>query len=447
MTTYLFLLLATELIIWAIAYFVSGYNLASPTMISCAVFMVATLCVIYNIDYWNVNYSFEAYITTSLGLTSMLIGEMAARALTERGRIGSRSSHVSRRRIDSEAIKVPGLITFVLVTLDLVCTVYVTYSVMTSGESSLGLMAIGEAKYGEDGGLSGAVNIAYRYTWLLFIVYTFIYFKNKAIMGKRNRGIKYLIPLVMVCISTFFMGNRANLMRIVCSCYVFWVFSRAFIGDKKTLSIRKVLSRMLPAFVILLVVFYATREITKIGSTTGNRTFIDYITYYIGSPVYLFSSYLDNPLAVHPEPRYFGELTFEGLYNAFGIEITGQAYTLVGGRSNFAGNVYSWLCRPYNDFGLLGALLFTSIVYGLISYVLYGPIAHADNEERRDCIAIVFTYFYYVVFLSFYYCQVCWAVTPSNILYALALVVLYKIAKNEVLIVDVSGSQRSTKSW
>ncbi len=437
MELYLFLLLATELLILIFACVVSGCHLASPTIISCTVFMVATLCVIFNIDFWDVNYSAKAYGVTSFGLCSMLAGESIARFLTLR--FGEHRKQRPRncgfvKQLDT--IDIPQEIGFFLIFFDVVCTMYVVYSVISSGSASAGLSVIGEVKYSEDGGLNVVAKLAYRYTWLLFIVYAFIFFKNMVANNRETRGryVFYLLPLPLVCISTFFIGNRANLLKIICSCYVFWVLAHEFTGQR--LKVRTIFTKMLPAFVALLVVFYATREITKIGSTTGTRTFIDYITYYIGSPVYLFSSYLENPLSVHPSPQRFGELTFEGLYNFFGVEVVGQAYTLVGGQSGFAGNVYSWLCRPYNDFGLIGALIFTAVVYGIFSYVLYGALASKTDSDRRNCTAIIFVYFYYVVFFSFYYCQICWAVTPTNLVYCLALVILYKVTQSKVPIVD-----------
>ncbi len=72
----------------------------------------------------------------------------------------------------------------------------------------------------------------------------------------------------------------------------------------------------------------------------------------------------------------------------FGIEPEFKnAYIHVGGDSNFVGNEFSWFQRPYSDFGWLGMLVFTFIVFGFfLGIFIFALIRKKKTEEEGNTI-------------------------------------------------------------
>ena len=73
---YIYLLFFTELFFICISLWITRNNFLSPSFITYVMFAIGTLCVIYNFEFWNVSYSFKAYIITFLGFLSMLLPEI-----------------------------------------------------------------------------------------------------------------------------------------------------------------------------------------------------------------------------------------------------------------------------------------------------------------------------------------------------------------------------------
>lgn len=421
MDNYIYVLFFSELILIAISYVISRGNMLSPSFVSYVMFAVSTICVIYNIEYWDVHYSGRAYLYTMLGLISMLFAELVTLRL-----VGYKKTYTTLKD-SKEVIKpyhVRRAVSFIIAILSIIMTVTYAYFVLRlgAGLGGKGLNAIGYLKHNGDGNLFG--KIVYRISMVLFYVYSYIVFYNvlKAKCKLRTQIVN-IIPIICFFVVTFFNGNRMGFLKCLSA---FYVVALVFTYQTSTFAkknIRKIMKYVIILGGVLVVSFYLMRVIMKVNTTTGERTIIDYLTYYVGSPVLLFSKYLDNPSLVHANNSLFGETTLTSILQELGFSpIYENKMLYVGGESAFAGNAMTWFQEPYNDYGLFGMCMFTFIVYWGFDIIVYKWVLKKNKTEG----IITLMFFYFVVVSSFYYCQTMFALSFMNVLYIFVILFVLK---------------------
>lgn len=420
MGNFIYILFFSELLLIAISYTFSRGNLLSPSFVSYVMFAISTICVIYNVDLWDVHYSGIAYLFTMSGLISMLLPELLILKI-----VGHKKTVVLQDAfINVKPYNIKTALLIIVACLSIGMTVLYAYYVLNNGASigGVGLNAIGYLKHeGESNAIS---KISYRLSMILFYGYTYIVFFNviKA-KCKLKTQLLNMVPIVCFFIVTFFNGNRMGFLKCLSA---FYVIALAFtyqtcVFAKK--DIRKIIKYVVLGGIILVVSFYLMRVIMKVNTTTSDRSFIDYITYYIGSPVLLFSKYLDDPYSVHSINTLFGETTLTSLWQELGFNPVYENKMLyVGGNSMFAGNAMTFFQQAHNDYGLFGMCLFTFIVYMFFDIAVYKWVL------KRNKIGGIVTlmFFYYVVVTSFYYSQTMWAISLMNILYIICILILIR---------------------
>lgn len=414
MNSVLIAVFISELILIILAYSLSNGNLLSPSFITGIVFSVATCCILYNVDFWNVSYSWDTFYIIVAGFCSMMLGEMSALFLANKKR-KNRSQMLEYNKQNCTAIHVSEGLHFLLVLILLILILLMAVDVFKRGSyRDNGLYAIGLVKYSKEG-LSFVSKLAIRYSWIIIIVYLYIWNNNIFhVNDSLRKNIKYIIPVFLSILCIIISGNRAAIVRIAAIVYVFYIVTQIDVSKKGNVSMFKVAKKVLPIGVAVLAGFYALRGISKVNSHAAQRAFIDYITYYIGSPLYL----LDKALSASSKNiGYIGEMTFTSIYQMLGIDVNyTNSFINVGGASSFAGNEFSWFQRPFVDFGFLGMLIFTFLIYFVFGWILYLRISYSISNKRRIKYTVIYAFYFYIIVMSFYYCQVCFAITFYNIL-------------------------------
>lgn len=407
------LLFITELCFIFLAYVISQGNLLSPSLISYLMFAIATVCVLLNVDSWDVSYSWRTYGLVVAGFLAMALPELIIVQLKRR----ITSSENRYIRDVYEPIIISPFFNKILSCIAIFFTLYMFYDVFFSAEgfSVYGLYAIGMAKY--ETGVSIITRLSVRYCWILFFCYIYVVLNNTIRCHQNIKdNIKYSVPFVTVILSNFITGSRGAIIEIPSVVFVLAIVMITETTARGNVKITKILKKIIIFGMIILSVFYTMRGISKVNSIAAKRSFIDYITYYIGSPLYLLDKYLSAPFRVHGINKHLGQQTFSSIYLSLGIEVDYIGNQIpIGGNSGFAGNEFSWFQRPYADFGFFGMLFFTFIVYFFFSWLLYIRIDGVRHSARRLRALIIFSYFYYIIVMSFYYCQVCLAISPINI--------------------------------
>lgn len=428
MENYILLLYVAEVLFIIISYYSTNKNILSPSFISFCMFFVATSCVIVNIDYWDVSYSFETFFLVLCGFLTMLLPELLVLHFEKfRHKTYKTKKYIINTK--NSPIKIDKILLLGMICLSITSVIIMFYDVffINSNYSSDGLNAIGIIKNSEEG-FSVLSRLANRITWILLIVFLYIIIYNISVGHKITNGnYKEFIPIIMAFAAILISGNRMALVKVFGIIYVFYItFNINYANRKDKISLYKVFKKfcLLGTFVILF--FYLLRGITKVNSTAAERDFVDYITYYIGSPVYLLDKFLLTFNELYYSDLPFGSMTFSSLYNMIGYEIDyHNLFIYVGGQSGFAGNEFSWFQRPFVDFGLFGMFLFTFVTYFAFSFLLYRYILYKPSIIAT----IIYGYYFYIFLMSFYYCQMTFALSFNNILYISISYLLLRIIK------------------
>nr|WP_024837330.1 O-antigen polymerase [Clostridium sp. 12(A)] len=421
---YIFLLFFTELFFLSISYTISNGNLMSPSFLSYAMFTLSTICVIYNIHYWEVEYSIKAWAVTTSGFLAMLLPEIF---YTKKKH--SYTNYI--RQLNEKKIQNPIHIDsfingFIILSSILIMMVYV-YSVFTRGKilGATGLNVIGLNKYDSTSTGNILEKIFYRVLMILFYFYVYVVAKNIILCKVKVKSqIMNFIPIICYFIVTFFAGNRIGILKNLLAIYAAVLSMMYQSKNIKMKEFKKVIKYFVIFGIAMVALFYLSRVFTKVNTSTANRTFLEYITYYIGSPVYLFSKYIADPISVHAKNTLIGENTLTSLLQDLGYSPQyNNNFIYVGGNSNFAGNVFSWFEGPYHDYGFIGMLIFTIFIYCWFNHILYKGII----KKGKDISIILMMYFNYVFVMSFYYCQTMWAITITNAVYIFLIILMIRI--------------------
>ena len=262
------------------------------------------------------------------------------------------------------------------------------------------------------------VRQGYKAVMAIAYVFTYIFVNNYIICQQKFRtSFWYIIPLFSgICINLI-SGSRGDMLRLVLLfIFVYYICQWQKNGWKKQPTI-KVLKIAIPAISIMLMVFFLARLFVKIDIESQEKIGgpIEYLSYYVASPLQIFNIHTkqlsDNPNANSNVP--FAYCTMNGVYDFLkkqGVlkktEIkspkVGFGFEYVGGDSNAAGNVDTFFSQSKLDFGILGMCIYTIVIYYLISKYFYTHILYKD----MTCISVrkflKFSFFFYIVEMSFY---------------------------------------------
>ena len=80
--------------------------------------------------------------------------------------------------------------------------------------------------------------------------------------------------------------------------------------------------------------------------------------------------------------------------------------------------------RPYHDFGYVGMLIFIMIFYHIISKAYY-KLLFSKCKKNTKFSLMVFSYFYFMIVMSFYYAFTAQEVRPQTLVLMMFMYVLY----------------------
>ena len=198
---------------------------------------------------------------------------------------------------------------------------------------------------------------------------------------------------------------------------------------------KKIIRRLVFFFAMFLIVFYFACVVVNVS--THSISFAEYIIYYLSSPIVLFGKYLISPTSVRAVSNLFGETCFTGFYATlmrWGIVdnvITETNHTAIGGYSGIrTGNTYTFFMRPYHDFGIVGVIVLTFLIYFIVCFMYHKKICKgirsAKSYRNRMMIIIYLSYFYYMfpLAVSDFYLSI-----ESKIMTLFYLAIIYLICK------------------
>ena len=408
--SYLYWLLIVEVSLLILSCCVTSMDFTSPSFITVIVFIIATLSIIYNKVYWRVTFTKETFLLVSLGLFTIVFVEMIIKTYYNLN-VKRDSIWIDQKEfIEAAPYYVPNHLKVIFLMFSTVCMItYVIGVIKTSGMQAFSVQAIGVVHLDEELEVGTVGNIAGRISKVICFPSLFIFLHNIIKYNKSVRqNIWLLIPVINSCIYMFFSGARSMYLSLIIAALFYSVIFRRFKLGWYKVKIKKYIVPIIIMAFIMTLVFVGTRDIVKNKEYT--TTPLQYLTYYIGSPLYLFDKIIHNTQIAFPVhyKNYPGYYTFTWLYSELkkiGIinyQFQDVQFVYIGGSFKGGGNVYTIFSNPYHDFGLIGMLIFIALFYGLYCVLYYKYFRYNRKISKSIIPLLMFGNYYYFVVLSFY---------------------------------------------
>lgn len=409
---YLIYLLIYEIILLVFVWRKFGRSIFSPSFYTISMFIVSTLLCLYCKDYWKIVFYPETFWLVSLGLTSVVLAENYAHETKK-----------PIKKIQICLICIPQWIKIVLSIYSVVATLLYLNEIWKIGLAHS--MMIGEAiasvkedySYYENQ-FNPIIRQGYKFVMAIAYIYTYVFINNYCVCKQKFRSsFWYIIPLFSAVCINLISGSRGDMLRMVLLflfAYYICVWQK---NDWKRQPTKQILKIAIPSLAIMLFVFFSARLFVKVNIETQERIGgpVEYLSYYIASPLQVLNIHTkqisNNPEANSQVP--FAYCTMNGIYdflkkngiinkNEISTPKVGFGFAYVGGDSNAAGNVDTFFSQSKLDFGIIGMCIYTIIIYFLISKYFYRHVLYKDFSCISVRRFIKFSFFFYIVEMSFY---------------------------------------------
>ena len=349
---YLFLILISMAVFY---YYIFKKDVLSISFISCIVYALSTLAafVSYKIEEsWNyVDLHQQTVTFVVISVVSIGIGEFLIRNL-EKKRAYNKKEEIKIIRVMD--LKILICTFFLLVTFFLIYKDMSRITNTTGISKVINAYKINSPMYNDS---SDIVQINFIYTQMyrvsivIGIIYIYIYVNNMCYNYKLKYNFKFLIPIIISVFLSMLLGGRSAIMRFIVASFIFFMI---IYNKKKKIKLLKFIRIGIVVLIIVLPLFYML--LGAIGQTTQNN-FVNYMTFYLGSPIPGFDEYLQNNAIYKKIPQHFGENTFVGIQQIlykFGIIDYYNIYQSewIDFQSGLKSNVFTGIKTYYQDFGI-----------------------------------------------------------------------------------------------
>ena len=435
---YIYLMLTIEIVILLLMYVKNKGDVFTPCFISMFMFFIATLCIIYNEELWSVSYAEETFYIVTIGFICIFFSDILASKLSRYryvvGDFGKKNKEVL-----PQSVTISNKMSLCITLIMFLGLAEQTLELIRMGSSlgiSVAINLIGAVKE-SDLNFSAIGKLFYQFNNIFLTIFIFTFAYN--IGRNKNRlqdSIYYIMPIILGFINLIITGSRSILYRAVFAFIITLVISykNSHYSQKSGKSSKELLKKIAVPMAGITFGFYALRAVTKGSTGSASRAFTEYLTYYIGSPLYIFNKYVLNPSGITNGSQYFGGLTFSGFYNSlynFGVldqPVENLKFVYVGDLSNnyyVGGNEYSLFMRPYDDFGIVGMIVFVFLLFFIFSF-LYYRFSKIGNDRKSINALLVYSYFFYIIPMAFYYPFTVNESKIMNIVYMITMVIIFK---------------------
>ena len=196
--------------------------------------------------------------------------------------------------------------------------------------------------------------------------YCYIYILNIHMIAKKETKLSWkilrLIPIILYILCSVLTGGRNITLQLICAAIIMnFIMKRIYDPVSRPLNLKKII-RLALILVIVLILFSQVRGL--FGRTNQLDTF-DYLAMYMGAPIKLFDMFVETPGLPN---RFWGEETFINVYAYLGSILNDSSMSSLLMNKEFRiyksyelGNVYTAFREYYNDFGLMGVIILSSI--------------------------------------------------------------------------------------
>ena len=445
---YLIALFLFEILLFLYAWQKFDKSIFSPSIYTIGVLGFGTLLNIYCVDYWDINFHPRTFGIIALGLCMMVIAE--------------KNAYIKRRN-DSEYkifyISLPHMLVISVATYCIFATFLYFNEIRRLGlAQSLAVSeAIGNIKenFEEFEELfSPFIRQGYKMVMAIAYCFTYVFVNNYCIFKKKFLKCFWLIiPLICSFGINILSGGRGDMIKMFLLFLFFYYINLWQATGWRKKPTKKLLKIGIPILGIMLSIFFFSRLVVKQNIATQKQIGgpIEYLAYYIGSPIQVLNIHVyelekregankNMTLGINTFNGFYQMLKKYDILDAKQIKgpTVGAGMIYIGGDSNAAGNVETIFAPAHLDFSIAGMCVYIYILYYLISYYFYRNIMYESFSRRYVKRIILFSFFYYIVEMSFYDdCQK-WVLCQTGILQFICLLLLVKFIFREKYFVQES---------
>lgn len=401
---YIYPLIITEILLLFFTLYFTQVDYTSPSVVTLVMFLLSTICVLWNKNNWNVIFNGKTFLIVIVTLFVMSCTELLMYTV-----LNKKSRWLDQEIIKNETpFKVANTVMIGVSVLSFIFMMIFIREVRKLGGGGLASIAI--VKQDEELEVSSIAKIALRVIRVLPYPCIFIFAHNVILCKQRiSKNLKLFIPVIMAVIVIFFSGSRGPYVYIVLSAFVYVVMFERYKNGWKNINIKKYIKPIIISIVLFMFIFVGTRSLVKGHEFTS--TAIEYVTFYFGSPIHLLNKIVnDISLGFPTEYKLFGANTFASFYeemHKFGlvnesIQLNQTAFIAVGGNFIGGGNVFTFIASPLNDFGVIGLLIYVFFFYAIICGFYYRRIKNCRFIKRNYISVLLYGYFFYLIFMTFY---------------------------------------------
>jgi oligosaccharide repeat unit polymerase len=397
---YYLLLIICLLCLTIFSYIYFKKDIIDPSFIVCLTYFVSTLTayISYLLNMWNfVNIKFNTFLIVIIGVLSFVTSEVIIK------KIFSKHSKISTKINNNENYKIikiaPIKIAFIIIFLILTFIIIFIQVRNITGEKSIAAM-INKYRYltplfNNTDSVTSIDTFAaqiYRISEMVSLIFLYIIVNNIILKDKLKNNIPYIFGIMIFLMISLLISGRSTMIQLfIESIFMFYIlYIKIF---DKPFPINKIKKIILIFLIIILPSFYA---IMPIIGRKQNTSFINYMTFYVGSPV----PALDEIITRNEVGKsiYFGEETFTGIENVLNrLGIINYYSPFQKQWINFRGlpnNIFTGLKPYYSDFGLPGVIILQSL-FSIITTLFYLKIR--NNNNKILFLAYIFFFSYSIV--------------------------------------------------
>lgn len=223
-----------------------------------------------------------------------------------------------------------------------------------------------------------------RFCEMFCIVFIYIIVKNLINKDKVKYNISYLIIIIFIAYVTMLVGGRTVLLKYFMAGFIIWTI---LYTRKQKLSLNRFFKISIKLMIVFVPVCYF---VLPLLGGKNSSTFVDYVTFYLGSQIPAFDVFLASPFE---RSTHFGEMTLKGiqmLLAKFGLINYWSAYQgeWVYFNRELYTNVFSEFKPFMQDFGIIGVVI-CMFIFGFVFSRLY-----LNAKNKSNCRYIIFFAFF-----------------------------------------------------
>ncbi|WP_408070391.1 O-antigen polymerase [Butyrivibrio sp. JL13D10] len=366
----IYILLAIIIVEFVLSFVLFEKNIISPACVFSAVFVVALLDLIRNIEYWSVGLHVNTCLIIIFGITSFIICAAIIKGMLIP--ISYKKKIIHTRGVNVGFDKVIISICFNTIAL---YAFYRSVRRIVGSRNSGGSIASIIHAYRilsvtkiDESTLPGYVNYLNIIVYAIGTLWVYVLIDNY--LTKRRWNVGAIINIILVCLNYFVTGSRGKLIYFILSIVpMFYFLWCASVGRISSLPFKYIIGFLL----VLILLAFSFKGMAQLTGRNVQAGMLKHISINLSAPILNLDYYAQKEWI---PPRIWGYSTFNQIENSLGrnfglrflIHRADLAYRFVNKKA--LGNVATTFYPFYHDFHYVGVIVLCGLM-GLISQFIF----------------------------------------------------------------------------